>query len=185
MCYYITAVLPSGTNQNYAQAIAERHGRNLKPLENPGVQKQLRSGELYCLTTAGHCDCDTSLGSLARKKSTLQSLTELKAKKLTALGWSRAKIERAISQSTQSRAKQSAEADTEAWIPFMQDLRSARVPYLGLLLHFYDGALSQNIHFKNRILVSSASQAREVLPRMAEDTLYEFRTEASQETPSK
>jgi hypothetical protein len=60
----------------------------------------------------------------------------------------------------------------------MQELHSARVPYLGLLLHFYDGALSQSIQFKERILVSSVSQAREVLPRMAEDTLYEFRTEA-------
>jgi hypothetical protein len=184
MCYYITAVLPSGTSQNAAQAIAERHGRNLKPLENAGVQRQLRSGELYCLTTAGHCDCDTSLGILTRKRSPHQSQTELKAKKLAALGWSSAKIERAMSQSAQAhersavRAKRSADADTEAWIPFIQELRTARVPYLGLLLHFYDGTLSQNIQFKDRILVSSTSQAREVLPRMAEDTLYEFRTEA-------
>jgi hypothetical protein len=184
MCYYITAVLPSGTNQSDARAIAERHGRNLNPIENPGVQGQLRSGELYCLTTAGHCDCDTSLGVLTRKRSPHQSQTELKAKKLAALGWSSAKIERALSQSAQSqergaaRTKRSAEADTETWIPFIQELRSARAQYLGLLLHFYDGALSQNIQIKDRILVSSASQAREVLPRMAEDTLYEFRTEA-------
>jgi hypothetical protein len=184
MCYYITAVLPSGTSQSDAQTIAERHGRNLKPIENAGVQSQLRSGELYCLTTTGHCDCDTSLGALTRKRSPHQSETELKAKKLAALGWSHAKIERAMSQSAQSRersaarATRSAEADTEAWIPFIQELRSARAPYLGLLLHFYDGALSQNIQFKDRVLVSSASQARDVLPRMAEDTLYEFRTEA-------
>ena len=178
MCYYITAVLPSGTKQSDVQAIAERQGRNLKPLENSGVQHQLRSGELYCLTTAGHCDCDTTLGSLTRKRSPHQSRTELKAKKLTALGWSSKKIERAISQSAQSHAKRSAEADIEGWIRFMQELRSARVPYLGLLLHFYDGALSQSIHIKDRILVSSISRAREVLPRVAEDTLYEFRTEA-------
>ena len=184
MCYYITAVLPSGTSRSDAQAIAERHGRSFTPIENPGVQSQLRSGELYCLTTAGHCDCETSLGVLTRKRSPHQSQTALKTKKLAALGWSNVKMERAMSQSAQSqersaaRAKRSAEADIEAWIPFIQEMRSARAPYIGLLLHFYDGALSQNIQFKDRILVSSASQAREVLPRMAEDTLYEFRTEA-------
>jgi hypothetical protein len=180
MCYYITAVLPPGAGLSDAQAISERHGRRLKFIENPGVQSQLRRGEHYCLTTAGHCDCGTSLGVLARKKSPHQSQTEGKAKKLAALGWSSAKVERAISQSAQSqeRRKQSADSDTEAWISLIQELRNAGIPYLGLLLHSYDGALSQNIQLKARILVCSVSQAREVLPRMEEDTLYEFRTEA-------
>ena len=184
MCYFITAVLPPGTRLPEAQAIAERYGRNLTPLASSGIQAQLRSGEMYCLTTVGHCDCDTSLGRAGRKRLSHQSPEEARAEKLAALGWSKAKIERAISQSAQSRERnrrrtpQSAAADTEAWVEFISAIRAARIPYLGLLLHSYRGALSQNFPIKARLLVPPLAQLREVLPGLAEDTLYEFRTEA-------
>jgi hypothetical protein len=184
MCYYITAVLPPGTNQTEAQAIAERHGRTLAPIANPGIEEQLRSGELYFLTTAGHCDCDTSIGVIGRKTRSDQSRRNAKAKKLAGLGWSKAKTERALSQSDQShersaiREQKSAEADIEAWVAFMTDLHRTGIRYVGLLLHFYDGALSQDIRLKDRVLVRSDVQARELLPLVAEDTLYEFRSMA-------
>ena len=184
MCYYITAVLPPATDPLAAQSIAERHGRNLTPIENGGVKEQLRSGELYCLTTAGHCDCDTTLGLLSRKRQPHQTQKDARARKLEALGWSKTKIERALSQSAQSqernaaRAAQSAAAETEGWAKFIAAVHAAGIPYIGLLLHFYDGALSQNIQLKSRVLLKSSSQATAVLPRIAEDTIYEFRTEA-------
>jgi hypothetical protein len=184
MCYYITAVLPRETSQPVAQAVAERHARNLTPLANPGIQDQLRAGEQYCLTTAGHCDCDTSLGLVVRKRPTHQSQTEVKERKFAALGWSKAKIERALSQSAQSharsavRAQQSAAADAETWLAFITAVHAAGIPYIGLLLHFYDGALSENLLIKARVMVRSGAQAHDLLPRLAEDTLYEFRAEA-------
>ncbi len=184
MCYFITAVLPPGTRQPDAQAIAERYGRNLTPLENPGIQGQLRSGEMYCLTTVGHCDCDTSLGRVGRKRLPHQSPEEAKAKKLSALGWSKAKIERALSQSAQSqvrnkeRTPHAAAEDTEAWVDFISAIRAAGIPYMGLLLHSYRGSLSQSFQLKARLLIPPLAQLREVLPGLAEDTLYEFRAEA-------
>ncbi len=183
MCYYITAVLPSGANWQVAQAIAERHSRNLKAIDNPGIQGQLRAGEQYFLTTAGHCDCDTSLGLAERKRPAHQSRAEAKAKKLAALGWSKSKIERALSQSANSherseaRALKTAEADAEAWINLIAELHEHGLPYVGLLLHFYDGPLSQNVPLTGRQTIGSGSQARQVLPRMSEDCLYEFRSE--------
>lgn len=184
MCYYITAVLAAGTSLAIAQSVAERHARNLKPLENLSIQSQLNRGEQYFLTTAGHCDCDTSLGLLTRKRPPHQSPGDKKAKKLAAAGWSSAKIERALSQSARSqerssdRAKQLANADSEAWIAFIEGMRAAGAPYIGILLHFYNGALSEDIQLKERIVVRSAARAREILPRITEDTLYEFRLEA-------
>lgn len=184
MCYYITAVLPSGANWQVAQAVAERHSRNLKAIDSPGIQRQLRTGEQYFLTTAGHCDCDTSLGLAERKRPVHQSKSEARAKKLAALGWSKSKIERALAQSANSherseaRALKTAEADTESWVNLLTELHQHGLPYVGLLLHFYDGPLYQNVPLIGRLTVSSASQARQVLPRMSEDCLYEFRSEA-------
>lgn len=186
MCYYITAVLPRGTNLPEAQAVARKHARNLTPLANPEIQSQLNPGEQYCLTTAGHCDCDTSLGLMGRKRLPHQSQAETKAKKLAALGWSKAKIERSLSQSAQSRgrsaarAQQGAMADAATWIAFITAIHAAGIPYVGLFIHFYDGALSESIQIKARVPVRSSHQARELLPRLAEDTLYEFRAEAGQ-----
>lgn len=180
MCHYITAVLPPGTNLPAAQSIAEPYGRRLELLENPGIQSQLREGELYCLTTAGRCDCGTSLG-LVGKKRPLHQVN--KAKRRAALGWSKAKIERAIEQaarSSESSAKQvemEAAADTENWIEFIAAIHAAGIPYIGLMLHFYETPLSQIIQLVGRVTVHSGAQAREVLPLLAEDTIYKFRTE--------
>ena len=102
---------------------------------------------------------------------------------VSARSWSSAlREERCLSGTRQCRyrvrAAQSAAAETEGWAKFIAAVHAAGIPYIGLLLHFYDGALSQNIQLKSRVLLKSSSQATAVLPRIAEDTIYEFRTEA-------
>jgi hypothetical protein len=184
MCYYITAVLPPGTTVLDVQPIAEKHGRKFSPITNSGVQDVLHSGELYCLTTAGHCDCDTSIGLVGRKRRPHASAMDEKAKKLVARGWSKAKIERSLTQSSHAQERaakrddQSARMGTESWNSLVSDVHLSGIKYLCLLLHFYDGALTQNLQLKGREVIRSEAERREVLPRLSEDVFYEFRADA-------
>jgi hypothetical protein len=184
MCYFITAVLPAGAPIVKARQVAEQHGRNLVSVDNPSIQAHLRAGEQYFLTTAGHCDCETSLGAMTRTRRPHQSKSEERARRMAARGWSKAKIERALAQSAQTqdrastRAEELAAADVESWVSLAAALKAEGIPYIGLLLHFYDGPLSEDLALRGREVVQSASMVRQTLPRIAADTLYELRTEA-------
>lgn len=175
MCYFITAVLPGGARLPEAQAVAERFGRRLEPVHNSGVQRQLRAGEQYCVTTVGHCDCGTALGSLARARHEKAHAAESKARKLAARGWSAAKIERALGDGRRAAGERRASEEIASWQNLIAALHAAGVSYLGILVHFHQRGLGDEpIDLRGRVTVE-ASGTLDALTSMAEDTLYEFR----------
>lgn len=173
MCYYITAVLPAVNDIATLQAIFHQYKRVCTPLENPSISKILRPGERYYLTTAGPCDCDTTLGRVY-SASTTKSYTTHNAK-LRKRGWSDTKIQRWMEQKNRpppalpTAWELSCNAD---WYELIRAvLQSQTIDYLALLLHHYDTSLTQRIRLHRREEVAISLEA---LGMMQTDVLYDF-----------
>src|SRR5215204_2934353 len=98
MCHFITATLPGDVDRKQAAEIFARHKLSFEEIENESVRRHLKPGDVYILTTSGHCDCGTVLGSQFRapeptaeqkEQSQRRDLEKLKKK-----GWSQSKIDR-------------------------------------------------------------------------------------------
>src|SRR5688572_23699191 len=107
MCFYVTAILPGNANVAKTREIARLHHLNLDVLHNEHVVGELAPSECQYLTTVGHCDCGTLIGSAVRPESTRHSEKSLakKEKQLVDQGWSKAKIDRWRSQRQQVKAR--------------------------------------------------------------------------------
>lgn len=178
MCRYVTATLPVTAPLAALDAIARVHGRHLRPLVSPSVQRQLVAGEAYFLTTPDGCDCGGPLG-YGRASQTTD--WDEKARRLALKGWSPAKVARALGQK-----REHADADAEAkarrvdeamaiWVAFIQDmLQSGHVREFGLLLHQYSGPLDEEVDVRERRHVKVTAALPDVLRDLDEDVLYLF-----------
>ena len=182
MCHYITAVLPGSADHTSLAAVADQYGRNLTPLKNSSIEEQLKIGERYFLTTRGHCDCGTALGALGRKEKQLNprnNSIEAEEEKLRRRGWSESKISRWKEQRDQRLANLPKSADPTDWEHLITEmLNSGKTPFVGILLHFYSGSIEGPIELQGREVIKVKSMSPEVLGRLKEDVLYEFRTES-------
>ena len=182
MCHYITAVLPGSADLTSLAAVADRYGRNLTPLKNPGIEEQLKGGERYFLTTRGHCDCGTALGALGRQEKQFNrrnNSVETEEDKLRRKGWSESKISRWKEQKSQHLANPPKSADPTDWEHLLTEmLKSGKTPFVGILLHFYNGSIEGRIELQGREVIKIKNLSPEALGRLEEDVLYEFRTES-------
>jgi hypothetical protein len=176
MCYFITAVLPRSANLPVLTDIAVRHGRALKPQRNPSIEEHLKPGEHYFLTTQDHCDCGTCLGALSRDESKIErqkNAADNEESKLRRKGWSETKLKRWKEQKAERLTKSKSALDATNWQSLLNDmLNSYQTPFVGLLLHCYNGPIEEHIDLQGREV---ASVTAENLAQMQEDVLYEFR----------
>ena len=145
MCHYITAVLPKSADHDRLDAIARHHGRQFRPLHSPSIEAQIQPDEQYFLTTAGHCDCGTPLGAVARGHRGAPDWHALE-RRLIRKGWSKGKVARSISQKQEDHrlAADASAADSRTqlsdWVDFIGAvLATGKVSHLGLLLHMSPG----------------------------------------------
>jgi len=178
MCHYVTAVLPASAPHEDLDAIARAHGRRFEPLANPGVEASIGPHERYFLTTAGHCDCGTPLGALA-SASRRSPDWAAQEQRLLRKGWSRAKVARSLAQkqeddlASKALSRETNLKAASSWLDLIGAvLDSGKTPHLGLLLHWYDGALSGSIGRIGREAVRSPELTGELLGHMKEDVLY-------------
>jgi hypothetical protein len=179
MCHFISAVLPASADIAALTAVAEKHGRSLRPHDNPSVRKQLKVGEGLFLTTPGHCDCGTPLGAHA---TTAADDTHVQIRKLRLKGWSETKISRWREQRVEHQTQKSAAARIASktgiaqWQAFLSEaLARNDTPYLCLLIHMYDGALERDIELSERRAMNLREADIAFLDAMSEDVLYEFK----------
>jgi len=185
MCHYITATLPHNVILDSVVPIFESHKLGFELITNPHVSAQIEAGDLYVLTTRGHCDCGTALGSLNLPAADEVASYERELKKFRKQGWSEAKITRWLEQKEQIEERHLREDEARAqgstselnqWVNFIADvLQSGRVRRIGLLLHMYQrGVESERIDILGREIVKLAELNPEKLMRMKEDVVYEF-----------
>ena len=185
MCHYITASLPGNVNVDSMAAIFKSHKLGFELISNPHVSEHLEAGDLYVLTTRGHCDCGTALGSLDVSAPSDGPGYERELKKFRKQGWSEAKINRWLEQKEQTKEKHQREDEARArgsthelnqWVELITDvLKSGDARRLGLLLHLYHGGLeSERINILRREKVKLTETTQELLIGIQEDVLYEF-----------
>ena len=186
MCHFITATLPQNVDTEVVASCFDSHGRGFALISDPLVATQLDPGDRYILTTRKHCDCGTSLGTLARSGCRPPVDGDSSAREVAKLrrrGWSEAKIGRWQSQTENDRTKgkravRQCTQDAERWIDLLRDLLdSGATPRVALLLHWYRGNVeSERISIRDRVQVEIHGLDPEKLMRMEEDVLYNFVT---------
>lgn len=189
MCHFITAFLSADADAAAVAQLAEHHKLRWRALTNPSVQRHLRAGETYYVTTRNMCDCGTPLGS-ARQATAADSMSaielEKERKKLRKKGWSDSKIDRHFHDQQAARTRQAGAeaarmptADDPAitrWLTLIRTVHERRLATtIGLLLHMYRGGLeTENIPIQNRLVVPPAELTAQLLLEIDEDTLYAF-----------
>lgn len=190
MCTFITAILPAEADRGALESRLHAHRLRLQPQANPGLARQLQAGEAAFLTTRGHCDCGTALGSACSRAGKSPGRPEDRAAadalKLRRKGWSEAKIARALSQRDDAdvrdarveagRTAAGEGADTlgaEAWLQCLREvLASGDTPWIGLLHHVHDGSLDREFALQGRERWSMATLDADALARMREDVVH-------------
>jgi hypothetical protein len=93
--------------------------------------------------------------------------------KLRRKGWSETKLKRWKEQKAERLTKSKSALDATNWQSLLNDmLNSYQTPFVGLLLHCYNGPIEEHIDLQGREV---ASVTAENLAQMQEDVLYEFR----------
>lgn len=185
MCHFITATLPQSVKLDSVAPIFESHKLGFDLVSNPHVSAQIESEDWHILTTRGHCDCDTVLGSLSRSVASEPISYERDLKKFREKNWSEAKIQRWLEQKEQTKEKHLREDEDQArrttpdaahWIGFITDvLISGHTRRIGLLLHMYHGGVeSERIQILGRQKVNLKELTTKLLMEMKEDVVYEF-----------
>jgi hypothetical protein len=185
MCHYITARLPQSVDADSVAPIFKLHKFAFYLISNPHVSAQLEAGDLYVLTTTGHCDCGTALGSLDVPVARDDLSFERELKRFRKQGWSEAKIARWLEQKEQTKEKHLREDEARLkggtrelneWVGLITNvLKSGYAPRIGLLLHMYTrGIESERISILRREKVKLVDLSPELLMRIKEDVVYEF-----------
>lgn len=188
MCHFITATLPGETDRKKAVEIFARHKLSFKEIENESVRCHLEPGDIYILTTSGHCDCGTVLASQYRDPEQTAEQKELfrnrDIEKLKKKGWSKAKIDRWLKEAELTADKEARGEElaheygvrfASDWVAFIEDIFSSKVASrVGLLVHSYSGGLGARIPIDGKKQVSLKELNENVLLRMSEDVIYEF-----------
>ena len=186
MCYFITATLPSKASVETVRLLAKTYGLNWRPIENLTVSEQLEDGELQYLTTRGHCDCGTELGSANRTSekaakdiSYSNEIMEFRKK-----GWSESKIQRWLAEKEKVNKREARieaeqvklETEIDRWIAFIEKIIENKTAVsIGVLLHNYSGDIeTERIQIKSRESQSISNLKREYLLKIEEDIIYEY-----------
>ncbi len=184
MCYHLTSTLPKDTDLGLLRAIFEKYEMAFDPITNPHIASQLPSGELYFVTTKGHCDCGTILGALSTSKALAEILDSKKARILRKKGWSETQIAKWAKEKLESKKKSHGrkfspieiQHETDRWINFFQEmLQEGKVSHIGLIKHWYGGRLdTEQFTIQRTQKVRLAEVNSEFLTKIEEDVLYNF-----------
>ncbi|MFX0070337.1 MAG: hypothetical protein ACFFAO_04525 [Candidatus Hermodarchaeota archaeon] len=185
MCFYITATLPKEASFDTIKEIFNEYNMVFNPIQNKSIQTQLRPSDLYFRATKSYCDCGTVLGSLNRKQEYQNFLNSKKIRTLKKKKWTDDQIDKWIkeklkkdSSSTIGKKLTPMEIDKETtrWMKFLQSLlNNKKVSRIGLLKHWYDGALEiEKITLIRIEKIPINRISPKFLLNLEEDVLYEF-----------
>lgn len=179
MCHFITMVLPPGARTARVETVLARHHRGFEIIENRHVARILEPGEIYFCPSPKHCDCGTALGSMRQVSDTPDLTGEIKKRKRK--GWGEAKITRWLEQQEKNRQAKTgqtlkqngAAGEPDDWLDIIRNLRTeAKLPYVGIMLHWYSGPLSERIDVTRIDASTEEAAVASLLYHMDEDVVY-------------
>jgi hypothetical protein len=170
MCYLIHLGVPVRS----AAAIQSNRLPHVSPARNESVSAAF--GPAFALFSVSEGGCACNLYSPPKAGSDDQDRMETRRKKYERLGWSAAKIDRALADSVEARAH--AEETKRAGLRedvaiYVADLAD-RAGEVRLVVHFYHGSFSDEQVPSRTTRTIAAHELRRGLP-LAEDTVYIIR----------
>lgn len=171
MCHFVTLIAPTD-DATAVRAIMERHGRAADPADNPSIRKVLLEGERQYVTTRGHCDCGTALAPRHDTPEMFEEKLAKEAARMKRKGWSEAKITRAIEDRRKADGRPSGGGSDslELWNAVIRDLRKElNLPYVGLFVRFYSGAIATEVFNASRREVSKGTPWQDTLASLEHD----------------
>ncbi|MHC4608561.1 MAG: hypothetical protein ACYTAF_16745 [Planctomycetota bacterium] len=162
------------------RVLCARHGRELLPQDNRSVMQQAGRGCRYYSTTRGICDCDTSMGSATGEEEYEEDRIEKDLEKLRGKGWSKAKVDRWLQDKEKAarnreRSRRACGEAAGEWVAFLTEfLEASGAPFVGILLHWYNGQLSERITLKGIREVPLGRLTDDFVAHMEEDVVYRF-----------
>lgn len=174
-------VLPPGADVENVKQVLARYHRGFETVENRHVSKLLKPREIYISPSPKHCDCGTALGSTRRLTAGEEApgLTR-EVNKRKRKGWSEAKIARWQEQLENNRRANAEReentretgADLDGWVNIIRDFHAdVGLGYVGILLHWYRGGLSERIDVTRKKLRFD-DHIKASLGSIEEDVLY-------------
>jgi hypothetical protein len=176
MCHFVTLIAPTG-DADAVRAVMERHGRAAKPIDNPSIRKVLREGERQYLATPGHCDCGTALAPRHESREAFEEKLARFSGRMKRRGWPPAKIARAIEDRRKADARPAGGGSDslELWHAALRDLGEAlKLPYAGLFVRFYSGAITTDEFPASRRQVSRSEPWQDALGSIEHDEVTIF-----------
>jgi hypothetical protein len=178
MCHFITLIAPTD-DEAAVKAVMDRHGRAAEPIDNPSIRALLGPAERQYLTTRGHCDCGSVLAPRhLEPPEAFEERLAREASRMARKGWSQAKIARAIEDRRKAASRPDGGGDDsiELWVAVIGDLmKSLRLPYAGLLVRLYSGAIATEAFKATRRDIPSNGVLAEALASIAHDEVTIFR----------
>ena len=167
MCYFLTVAVPV----RHAHRIGEVFGRGFqtRATANPSIIVALPAGYTPCVVTSGDCSCD--LYAKPTSPAALDPTVHLR-RKYEKLGWSAAKIQRALDQAAASSAKLN--RPTSGVRDDVTDCLGALCRAAGsvaLLVHWYSGDLETERLTLHRAPPCESSALRSRAQHLAEDEI--------------
>lgn len=163
MCYYITLAVPA----RHERDVLDAYGREwqLERTRNPSVEAALPDGFVPLLMGAGACCCGFYTRSAAAERAKRLSH---KRRKYERLGWSEAKIRRAIGGETKP---QPGDGLHPSVLELIESLH-ARCGPIAFVVHFYSGKVETERFELPGAETWEPAALRERASAVAEDTLH-------------
>ena len=139
MCYFITIGLPDDKAKFLEDHIP--HGFHIAPIANSSVLQQMGRGLRTYLLMSGGCSCSL-FSKPPSDPNDGHSKQDRRRYKYEKMGWSAAKIERALTQRAKDREVEEFDGLRGGVQRFLGDL-ATNVVQLAVLVHWYDGDVQE------------------------------------------
>ena len=166
MCYYIIVAI-SEKETNHLNSDIPR-GLRIKPISNPSINKQLPEEFVTFTVTRGECSC-----SLFDEEFKVENREESKnrlVRKYKAKGWSKAKIERALTQHISNKNISVGGLDPEVLF-YLADI-AEKAEELKIITHWYTGDIESERITLSKDLRVSTDRLRHENPVTKTDHIY-------------
>ena len=171
MCYFITIAIPKEKDEILASN--KIRGIELSRTLNESIIKSIPNDYCAFLITSGMCSCD--LFAEEQEVVDKQKLEASLRKKYTKKGWSKSKIDRAISQSTSSSEKNASYGLREDIIFFICSLCN-KIDTIYFIAHWYKGDTEvEKIRAKGKMSLST-DQVQESNSINMADIVYKIKS---------
>jgi len=147
MCQFNIILTEKDTDSTSIEKLLNENGFGYSEINNESINSQIKELQTIIVSTKGHCDCGSILGTDQSKTAQTFNI-EKERKKLKKKKWTDSKIERYLADKLKSQVKNienmklGNSAEEDRWMNLINQLINERIKF-GLLHHQFSGSLAE------------------------------------------